>query len=54
MGAGGNRFPIKLIMSEVGNNFETKEDSYDAELFINQHVLSISLKDDIRTSREKS
>lgn len=38
----------------MNNNFETKEESYDAELFINQHILSITLKDDIRNSKERS
>ena len=35
LGQGGNRFPIKLLMSETTNSFETKIESYDAELFIN-------------------
>ena len=40
-------------MSEAVNAFETKEEPYDAELYINQNILTISLKEDIRTSKEK-
>lgn len=54
MGAGGKNFPIKLIMSELNNTYETKEESYDAELFIGPHVFTISLNEDIRTSKEKN
>lgn len=32
---GANKFPIKLLFTEVQTNFDTKIDTYDAELFIN-------------------
>lgn len=53
LGAGGNKFPIKLIQSEGNCNLELQKESYDAELFINQNVFKITLKDDIRTAKEK-
>ena len=41
-------------MNKAVNNFENKEESYDAELFVNQHILNIQLSNDIRTPKEKS
>jgi len=41
-------------MSEVNNNFETKIESYDAELFINQSIFRVTVKEDVRTKKEKN
>lgn len=41
-------------MSEVQNNFETKVESYDAELFINQQVMQITLKQEIKAKKDKN
>ena len=53
LGAGGNKFPIKLIQREQNCNLDLQKESYDAELFINQNVFKITLKDDVRTTKEK-
>lgn len=53
LGQGGNRFPIKLMCNEENTGFEQKPEGYDAELFINQHIFKITLKEDVRTAKEK-
>lgn len=44
MGAGGNQFSVSVIMNDGGSSFDVKEECQDATLYINQHVLKISLK----------
>ena len=44
LGAGGNQFAVSVIMNNGGSSFDVKEESQEATLYINQHVLKISLK----------
>ena len=44
LGAGGNQFSVSVIMNDGGSSFDVKEECQDATLYINQHVLKISLK----------
>jgi hypothetical protein len=45
LGAGGSQFPISVILNDGGSGFEIKEDSQEATLYINSHLLKIQLKD---------
>lgn len=44
LGTGGNQFSVSVIMNDGGSSFDVKEECHDATLYINQHVLKISLK----------
>jgi len=44
LGAGGNQFSVSVLMNDGGSGFESNVDCQDATLYINQHVLKITLK----------
>lgn len=45
LGAGGSQFSVSVIANDGGQSFEVKEECADATLYVNQHVMKLSLKD---------